>query len=270
MGAKRAETRRRAGTTAPAHQSAERLLVEHCGDVHVVEVGRGLTFGRAADLVVDVNPYLHRVLGRFRHDGRSWWLDNVGSSLTLTLLSNEDLSSATLGPGSSAPVLQVESVVSFTAGPANHELAITNERAERLADLGVQPDGPLVTLEWGHVELSSDQIELLAVLCAARLERPSDQWATIPSNRECAVALGWTLAKYNRKLDHLCNKLARSGVRGLHGDLGLSALDRRRNLIDHVVRNALLDRALVDRALLDRALERDLTSPAAPLAHRRG
>lgn len=242
--------------------SAERLLVEHCGDVEVVASEAGLTFGRAADLVIDVNPYLHRVLGRFRHDGRSWWLDNLGRSMTLTLLSNDDLSSATLGPGASAPVLHVESVVSFTAGPANYELTVTNERAERLADLGARPDGPLVTLEWGHVELSADQIELLGVLCATRLARPSDQWAVIPSNRECASALGWTLAKYNRKLDHLCNKLARSGVRGLHGDLGLSALDRRRNLIDHVVRIGLLDRCAEPA--------RELTAPAAPLGRRRG
>jgi hypothetical protein len=49
------------------------------------------------------------------------------------------------------------------------------------------------------------------------------------------VRLGWTLAKFNRKLDHLCEKLARSGVRGVHGDLGLLASDRRRVLVEHAV-----------------------------------
>ena len=29
--------------------------------------------------------------------------------------------------------------------------------------------------------------------------------------------LGWTLTKFNRKLDNVCQKLARHGVRGLHG-----------------------------------------------------
>ena len=230
----------------------DRLLVEHCGDQRVVEPDEELTFGRAARMVVDANPYLHRVVGRFRHDGRSWWLDNVGRSATLTLLSAAELSSSTVGPGSSAPVLQVESLVAFTAGPAQYEQVVVRERAERLADLGPDPKGPLVTLDWGHPELNDDQWELLGVLCELRVLRPSDQWAPIPSNRACAAQLGWTMAKFNRKLDHLCEKLERSGVRGLHGDLGLSALDRRRLLVEHVVRSGLLDRrpqaAITERA----------------------
>ena len=115
------------------------------------------------------------------------------------------------------------------------------ELAERLVDLGsVAGDGPLVTLEWGHVELNADQVDLLRVICGPRLDRPADQWADIPTNRAAAAELGWSLAKYNRKLDHVCDKLARVGVRGLRGDLGLSAMDRRRTLVDHVVRSGLL------------------------------
>jgi hypothetical protein len=221
----------------------DRLLVEHCGDERIVAASGELTFGRAADLVIDANPYLHRVVGRFRHDGRSWWVDNLGRSVTLTVLAASDTSSSTVGPGASAPILHAESVVAFTAGPADYELLVVRERAERLADLGVRPDGPLVTLEWGRPELNPDQWALLRVLCEHRLDRPADQWAPIPTNRECATRLGWTLAKFNRKLDHLCEKLERSGVRGLRGDLGLSALDRRRVLVEHAVRSGLLDRA---------------------------
>lgn len=219
----------------------ERLIVEHCGDERVLGRDDELTFGRSADVVIDANPYLHRVLGRFRHDGRSWWVDNVGRSTPLTLMSTADLSSATVGPGSTAPILHVESVVAFAAGPTEYEVVVTNERAERLADLGpVAGDGPLATLEFGRIDLNPDQVELLRVLCEHRLARPSDQWADIPSNRSCAARLGWTLAKFNRKLDHVCDRLARSGVRGLRGDLGLSAVDRRRVLVDHVVRSGLL------------------------------
>ncbi len=212
----------------------DRLIVEHVGEERWVLPSDELTFGRSADLVVDANPYLHRILGRFRHDGRHWWMDNVGRSVALTVLASEELSSATVGPGSSAPLL---------AGPVAYELEVTLEDAERRADLGaVRGDsGPLVTLEWGRVELNPDQIDLLSVLCETRLARPSDQWAPIPSNRTCAARLGWTLAKFNRKLDHLCERLQRAGVRGVHGDLGLSAVDRRRVLVDHVVRTGLLD-----------------------------
>ena len=222
----------------------DRLLVEHCGDEQVVDPGDDLTFGRASDLVVDTNPYLHRTLGRFRHDGRVWWLDNVGGAVTLTILSAGDLSSSTIGPGSSAPILRVESVVTFVAGPVAYELMVTRADAERRADLAGAVDvaGPLRTLEWGCIDLNPDQFELLEVLCAPRRAMPADQWAPIPTNRECAAELGWTLSKFNRKLDHLCDKLHRAGVRGMHGDLGLSATDRRRLLVDHVVRSELLER----------------------------
>ncbi|UDY37298.1 hypothetical protein [Dermatobacter hominis] len=245
--------------------TGDRLLVEHCGDGRVVDPSTTLTFGRAADLVVDANPYLHRVVGRFRHDGRSWWVDNLGRSVTLTLLASSDLSSSTVGPGASAPILQVESVVAFTAGPADYEVAVIRERAERLADLGAGTDGPLVTLEWGHPELNSDQWELLAILCEHRLERPADQWAPIPSNRACASRLGWTMAKFNRKLDHLCEKLERAGVRGLRGDLGLSAVDRRRLLVEHAVRSGLLDR----RPVGELGPVGEISAPAAPRPRRR-
>ena len=249
----------------------ERLIVEHCGDERVVARGDTLTFGRSADVVIDANPYLHRILGRFRHDGRSWWLDNVGRSSALTLLSVDDLSSATVGPGSTAPILQIESVVAFGAGPAEYEVAVTNERAERQADLGpVAADGPLVTLEWGRIDLNPDQVEMLRVLCEHRLARPSDQWADIPSNRACAARLGWTLAKYNRKLDHVCDRLARSGVRGLRGDLGLSAVDRRRVLVDHVVQSGLLTRAASVGELSAGGSGPALSAPAAPRPRRRG
>lgn len=228
-----------------AAKGRDRLIVEHLGEERIVDTDSELTFGRSAELVVDVNPYLHRVLGRFRHDGRNWWLDNVGSVIALTVLSAEDLSSATVGPGSSVSLVHAASSVGFSAGPAAYELEMTLEDVERRFDLGAvgDPDGPPVTLEWGRVELNPDQVDLLMVLCEVRLARPSDRWAPIPSNRACAAELGWTLAKFNRKLDHLCERLQRAGVRGLHGDLGLSALDRRRLLVEHVGCSGLLDEA---------------------------
>ena len=50
-----------------------------------------------------------------------------------------------------------------------------------------------------------------------------------------ADRLGWTITKFNRKLDHLCAKLAREGVRGLRGGPDGLALDRRLALVDHAV-----------------------------------
>ena len=60
------------------------------------------------------------------------------------------------------------------------------------------------------------------------------------SDTESGAADATALNAWTGSLDHVCDKLARVGVRGLRGDLGLSAMDRRRTLVDHVVRSGLL------------------------------
>ena len=55
-----------------------RLRVDFIGEVTEVEPGEELTFGRQADLHIDDNRHLHRVLGRFWSRGDAWWLTNEG------------------------------------------------------------------------------------------------------------------------------------------------------------------------------------------------
>jgi hypothetical protein len=113
----------------------------------------------------------------------------------------------------------------------------------------VQTGGPgSPTLEWGRVDLNDDQRLLVVALCEGRLTAPADRWAALPSNRSAALRLGWSLSKFNRKLDHLCEKLDRVGVPGGHGDLGLLAADRRRVLVEHALEVGLVTPA--DLALL--------------------
>ena len=45
--------------------SAGPLSVDYLGEIHTVGEDERLSFGRRADLVVDENPYMHRVVGRF-------------------------------------------------------------------------------------------------------------------------------------------------------------------------------------------------------------
>lgn len=40
-----------------------RLFVDFCGEERALAPGDSLTFGRSAELCIDDNPYLHRVLG---------------------------------------------------------------------------------------------------------------------------------------------------------------------------------------------------------------
>ena len=140
---------------------------------------------------------------------------------------------------------------SFVAGPTRYELDGTLEDVELEHDLlGSHEDGQ-ETLEWGQIDLNPDQRLLLTVLCEARLIGPTDWFAPIPPNRASAARLGWSVAKFNRKLDNLCLKLSRHGVAGVHGDLGPLAANRRRVVVDHAVERGLVTAA--DLQLLRRA-----------------
>ena len=69
----------------------------------------------------------------------------------------------------------------------------------------------------------------------------------LPTNRQIAARLGWTITKYNRKLDWLCQKYASAGVSGLRGSSDLLARDRRVRLVEHA-----LDTGVVTAADLSR------------------
>jgi hypothetical protein len=228
-----------------------RLYVEFCGEEHVVEPGGALSFGRRAQLVVDDNPYLHRVLGRFVDGGGAWRVDHLGRRSPIVVRDVGSGTTTTLAPGSSTGLVHGEFLLSFRAGPTNYELGVGLESHEREEDLW-GPGGPEgeQTLDWARVELNADQRLLLVALCEARLVDPADPDAPIPGNRAGAARLGWTLPKFNRKLDHLCEKLHRAGVRGVHGSLGASADHRRRHLVEHALTAGLVSAG--DLALLDR------------------
>lgn len=59
-------------------------------------------------------------------------------------------------------------------------------------------------------------------------------------NRAIAGRLGWSITKFNRKLDYLCVRLTGSGVRGLQGERGGEATNRRWRLAEHAVATRLV------------------------------
>lgn len=227
-----------------------RLYLEFCGEDLRLEPDDRLTFGRSGDLSIDDNPYLHRVVGLVSNRRGVWWLDNLGRSIALTVLEVGGPSGSTVGPGSGVALVHGEFVVRFSAGPTRYELLGALEAHEWDTDL-LGPDGldGVRTLEWGRVELNPDQRLLLAALCEDRLLHPSEPDLPVPPNRERAARLGWTVTKFNRKLDHLCEKLHRAGVPGVHGGLGASAMERRRRLVEHAVAVGLV--TADDLTLLD-------------------
>lgn len=227
-----------------------RLYLDFCGEDHTLDPGNSLTFGRSGDLAVDENPYLHRVVGRLRDVGGVWWLHNLGRRGSVVLQDANGPSRTVLAPGASCGIGHGEFSITFTAGPTNYELLGSLESHEWAADL-LGPDGlaGTSTLDWGRVDLNDDQRLLLLAMCEQRLRSPRSVDAPLITNREGAARLGWSLPKFNRKLDHLCEKLHRAGLAGMSGAAGDTAARRRQHLVDNALDIPLVE--VGDLALLD-------------------
>ncbi|MCU1498148.1 MAG: hypothetical protein JWM47_2101 [Acidimicrobiales bacterium] len=220
--------------------------LEFCGEEFELDPAHAFVIGREGDLVIDDNLYLHRRFLRIEYQGGLWWLANVGSQLTATVADGQGGVHAWLAPGARLPVLFLETSVRFTAGPTAYELRIAIDDPpfeetwhETLSD-GETTIGPM--------PLTLDQRLLMVALAEPILL--GDGRAAVPSNTEAAARLGWTATKFNRKLDNVCQKLARVGVRGLHGEAGALASNRRARLIEYALASRLV--GLEDLPLLDR------------------
>ncbi len=228
-----------------------KLYLDYCGEEHRLTPDDSLSFGRVADLEIDTNPYLHRVLGVFECREGHWFLFNVGGGIVLNVADRAGPTAATLAPGRSLGLSMAEFAVSFVAGRTRYELDAALEDIEDPLEADLQSREGQQTLEWGVVELNPDQHLLLVDLAAPRLVDPHVADHDGKSKAESARRLGWSLSKYNRKLDHLCLKLDRAGVPGLCGVEGGEASRRRRLLVDHALSVGLVTRD--DLAVLDAA-----------------
>jgi len=227
------------------------LHVEFIGEERTIEPGAELTFGRQADLHIDDNRHLHRVLGRFWSRGDAWWLTNEGRSITIQVADADSRSSVQLAPGSEIALSFPNSILRFRAGITDYELSV------RVPDRGADDeddDDPLdaddedggVTIALGDLMLTDEQRLLLLALAEGTLRNPH-QSDELPTNRAVARRLGWSITKFNRKLDNLCERLTKLGVGGLRGSLDQLATDRRRRLVEHAIESGLIDRHQLDR-----------------------
>ena len=188
-----------------------KLRVDFCGEETTVPLADELTFGRQADLHIDDNRHLHRVLGRFWSRGDAWWLTNEGRSITIQIADADSRSSVTLAPGSEIALSFPNSILRFRAGVTDYEVVVTVP--DRGADEGDDEDDPLdadddemETIALGDLLLTDEQRLLLLALGEGALLDPHDA-DELPTNRAVARRLGWSITKFNRKLDNLCNAL---------------------------------------------------------------
>ncbi|GAA4771457.1 MULTISPECIES: FHA domain-containing protein [Microbacterium] len=228
---------------------AERpLRVEFAGEWFTVSPRGRFTIGREGDLEVDDNQYLHRhFLELSFHDGL-WWLANVGSRLAATVSSAGGAVQSWLSPGARMPVVFAQSVIVFTAGPTTYEIALHTEEAHYAVSGQVQASmsGEATVMPVSFTPL---QRVLIVALAEPMLRREGVSVSELPSSSAAAARLGWTMSKFNRKLDNVCDKLDRMGVQGLRGGPGKLATNRRARLVEYAVSSQLVTRA--DLPLLD-------------------
>jgi hypothetical protein len=209
------------------------LTVDFLGERYQVAEGRELTIGRDADLTVDDNPFLHRRFLRIWYCNGVWLLSNVGSQLAATIADKSHMMQAWLAPGAQIPLVFEHSSVWFTAGPTTYELEIQLEDAPFVAVAPEAPtDGQTTS---GRMSLTPDQRLLLVALSEPILGRPFKGASRTPSSAEAADRLGWTVTKFNRKLDNVCQKLEKLGVQGLHGGPDRLATDRKARLVEYAL-----------------------------------
>jgi hypothetical protein len=226
-----------------------RLHVEYCGRTASLETSEELTFGRAGDLRVDDNPHLHRVLGRFWARGDQWWLSNEGRSISIQIADADSRSNVVLAPGTEAAMSFPNSVVRFRAGITDYELAVrVPDREDDDSRDEVDDDDEAFgdTVGLGDVMLTDEQRLLLLALAEPTLRDPHSK-EELPANRAVARRLGWSITKFNRKLDNLCTRFAKLGVGGLRGSIDQLATDRRRRLVEHAIESHLISVAQLDR-----------------------
>ncbi|GAA2394899.1 hypothetical protein Cme02nite_54930 [Catellatospora methionotrophica] len=222
--------------------------VEFCGQTYPVAPGEPFIIGRDGPLAIDDNPYLHRAFLQISDQNSMWWLTNVGSLLTATVADEHGMMQAWLAPGAWLPLVFERSVVWFTAGSTTYEVDVA------LADPPFTPlaaghAGQASPATIGRTVFTTDQKRLILALCEPTLRRGVRGSGSVPTSAQAAARLGWALTRFNRKLDNVCDKLARVGIRGLHGEPGRLAVNRRARLVEYALAARLVQRA--DLELLD-------------------
>jgi len=219
------------------------LHVEFIDELTVATPEQPASFGRHADVVVDeANQYMHRVVGTFFHQDNNWWLVNKSKLGHLTLVAANG-SHSSLAPDAIAGLTDSRGTVRFEAGPSTYEIEWSRPDPMVWSAPGedlVAETTDEMTTQFGVIKLNDEQRQLLAALAERRLTDSTATASDLPSNAAVAHRLGWTLKKLDRKLDYLCARLDREGVRGLRGGKGIEAVERRARLVEHVISSGMI------------------------------
>ncbi|GEN80488.1 hypothetical protein N867_13430 [Actinotalea fermentans ATCC 43279 = JCM 9966 = DSM 3133] len=217
------------------------VSVEYCGEWYRVAWGDVFEVGREADLTIDENPFLHRRFLRLSSDAGLWWLENIGARISATVCDVGGGVQSWLPPGARLPLVFPVSTVTFLAGPTSYEFDVYLETSPyREVRTAVEAVGATTV---GEARWTTSQLQLIVALAEPLLRRTGSGLSEIPSSAAAARRLGWTLTRFNRKLDNVCDKLDRHGVKGLRGGPAGHATSRRIRLVEYAVTSRLVTAA---------------------------
>ena len=237
-------------TAAPTND----LTVEFAGESFTVRPDSVFTVGREGDLVIDDNLFLHRHFLTIENIDGLWLLSNVGSRLSATVTDAGGRVQAWLAPGARLPLVFAATSLIFSAGPTTYELTIHAAEPTFRETQPYEDEDGLSTI--GDVPLTSSQRVMILALAEPLLRREGTGMSELPTSAQAAERLGWTLTRFNRKLDNVCDKLDRAGVPGMRGGVRSYATNRRVRLVEHAIAARLVTRE--DLPLIDQ--ERDANS----------
>ena len=213
------------------------LTIDYAGETYRIEPDRSLEFGRNAELDIDSNQYLHRHLGRFEHRNDIWFLSNIGRSLHITVLDPQTQSQAIVAPGREYALTYTPAHIRFRAGRVTYQLIVTCTAPTPL--LTTTSETTFDTITHSSIPLTRSQRLLIVSLAEPTLRDPASG-IQMPTSRQTAARIDWTITKFNRKIDNVCAKLTKAGVVGLHGTPTAIASNRRRLLVEFAIQSGLV------------------------------
>mgnify|MGYP003087383764 FL=1 len=214
------------------------LSLEFCGEWFHIDPGEPFLVGREGPLELDDNQYLHRRFLVISHVAGMWWIENIGARLSATLADAEGVTQAYLQPGARLPLVYADTTLLFTAGRTTYEMRLVNNQPAYVPS-AVSETSESGATTIGPIELTNSQLLLVLALSEPVLTGRGTT-SSIPSSQNAADRLGWPITRFNRKLDHVCDRLTRYGVRGLHGGPEKLAVNRRARLVEHAVATRLV------------------------------
>lgn len=179
-----------------------------------VRVGPGdvLTIGRAADMIISNDPFLHRQCLVVEGTDTGFFVTNIGTSLRVTLVDDPSRSVSKVEPGGRHVLMEGRTSAAIETSERTHEILF--EVSGSTSESGSVVQVPHGSRTARPRPLTPDQILLLTALAEPMLRDPTKSVESIPSNAEVAERLGIG-AGFNGRLDRLCAAVARRGVEGL-------------------------------------------------------